>query len=137
FRRTRAGVRQAGKSDVVQVDCTESRRASPSDVGCGLQDVELCSQSRSKIAFGNVESFICGLNVTCLRFEHAISLLEIKKSAAHFRGNGASSGCQSLHGRFAPGARGLDAPFGREPVENVPCRVYPHHISIIKFRTDG
>ena len=95
----------------MQINRAESGRASPSHVGCGLQNVQLGSQSSSKIAFRNIETFICRLNIIRLRFEHAVSLLEIKQGAAHFRGAGTASGYQGLHACFAPGAWTLIASF--------------------------
>src|SRR4029077_8448050 len=120
----------------MQINCAEPGRAGPSHIRRCLQDVELCSQPGSEIASGDLERFICRLNVTCLRFEYAFSLLEIEKGAAHFRGNSASSSCQCLHSCFAPGVRSLHAPFGRKAIEYIPGSVYPHHIAMIKFLTD-
>ena len=101
-----------------------------------MQGVELCSQSGGEIAFGNLQSLVCRLHIFCFRLENAVSLFEIEKCTAHFRGNGAPSRCQRLHGCFAPGARCLHPPSGGKPIEDIPRRVYPHHIPIIKFLTD-
>ena len=127
---------QAGQSHIVQINRAQSRRARPGDVGCGLQDVELCPQARCEIAFGYIERFVRGLYVFCFAFEHTLGLLKIEKRAAHFRGDTPPRCCQSLHGCLAPGARRLHPPFSREPVEDVPRCVYPHNTAVIKFWTD-
>ena len=41
-----------------------------------------------------------------------------------------------MEGGVAPGARGLHPPSRREPVEDMPGRVYPHDIAMVKFRSD-
>src|SRR5436190_4504916 len=110
----------------MQINCAQSGGASPGYVGCGLQDVELCSQSSGEIAFGDFESAICGLDISCLSFEHASSLFEIEKCTAHFRGYTAPCCCQGLHGRLAPGPRCLHPSFGSKSVEDIPSRVYSH-----------
>src|SRR4029077_15098464 len=120
----------------MQINCAESGRTGPSHVGRSLQDIKLCSQSSGKIAFGDVERFICGLNIAGLGFQDAFSLLEIKKSAAHLGCNSTTSGCQRRNSAFASGACGLHAAFGRESIKDIPRRVYSYHTAIVEFGTD-
>src|SRR5580700_9551775 len=120
----------------MQINCAKAGRTGPSHVGRSLQDIKLCSQSSSKIAFRDVERLICCLNVVCLGFEYPFGLLKIKKSAAHLRGNSAPGRPQCLHSGFASGARGLHASFGGIPVKYVPRCVYSYHTAIVKFGTD-
>src|SRR5262249_3648895 len=126
----------ASESDVVQINRAQSSGSGPGYVGCGLQDVKLCSQSGSEIAFGRIERFIRCLHVLCFTFEDAVGLLKIEKRAAHFRGNAAPRRCQGLNCRLASGARRLHASFGRKSVEDVPSSVYSYNSTIVKFRTD-
>ena len=82
-------MRQPGESHVVQIDCAQFRRPRSGDISCCLKDVELCSQSRTKVALGHLESFVSSLHILRLGFEDALCLLKVKKCAAHFGRNGA------------------------------------------------
>src|SRR5215510_8188665 len=136
FGGTAAGVSEASKSHVVQVDRAQSGCARTGDVcGC-LEHVQLCPQTGSKISSGHVERFIRRLQVLCFALEYTVGLLKIEKSAAHFRGNATPCRCQGLHRCITPGARSLHSPLGREPIEDIPCSVNADNAAVVKFRTD-
>src|SRR5438552_8537969 len=129
-------MRQTGESRIVQIDRAQSRGARPRYIRCGLQDVELCSQSSCEITLGRIERFVCRLHISCLGFEHALGLLKVEKRAAYFGSNAPARCCQSFHRCLAPGARCLHPPFGREPVEDVPRCIYSYHTAVVKFLAD-
>ena len=131
---TRAG--EPCQRNIVQIDRAQSRRPRPGNVGCGLQDIELCSQTGGEICLRNLKRFIGRLHTFRCRFEHGLALLKIEKCAPHFRGDGAPRGFERRHCRFAARAGGLHSAFGRETVEKMPGRIYPDQITVIEFLSD-
>jgi len=136
FGRTATRARQSRQRDIVQINRAQSRRPGSGHVGCGLQDVELRSQSGGEIRLRNLERFIGCLDTFGRRFEHALGLFEIKKRAPDFRGNAAARSFQRRHRRVPARVGRLHSSFGGEAVENVPGPIHAHQITVIEFRTD-
>src|SRR5262249_8136581 len=92
------------------------------------------SQAGGEICCGDLERFVCGLDVFRLRLEDVVGLFEIEERAPHFGGNGAARGFERGHCRFPARARGLHPSFRRKSVEEMPGPVYPDEVAVVEFR---
>src|SRR5262245_48681302 len=120
----------------MQVDRTQSSRLSPCHIGGGLQDIELRPQSGGEIGFGDLKRISGSLSILGFGLENAISLFQVEKYAANFRGDSAPGCFHGVHRCVTPGPRRLKPALGREAIEHMPCPAYSYHIAVVKLGTD-
>ena len=74
-----------GKRDIVQIDRAQSRSPGARHVGCGLKNIELCSQSRAEISFRDLKRFIGVLHVARFGYENPVCLLKVEERTPDIR----------------------------------------------------
>ncbi len=79
------GPGQPGKRDIVKIDRAQSRSPGARHIGCGLKNIELCSQSRAEISFRDLEGFIGVLHVAGFGYENPVCLLKVEERTPDIR----------------------------------------------------